>query len=741
MNTGQHSFNQPPDTETYSANPDNYYSGDTYQQDYVPYQQQDMYQQQDQYGQESYGQQGYDNYSYEPGYDQYGSSNYVDYSNNYDGGYADYSQTTPQQSFSQQTTPQQPYRAPHSTGTPRAGGYGDAGLVAPTVENRDSDSLTVHELADIIHRCSPGRDCFDAIVEVLNHSQQVETLSVREAAQAWNHHQPPQTTLMLRNVPTQYTQHEFLQEINNMGMAGFVDFLYMPPNHRQQAPEHRRTQGNAGLTFINFVSTDVAQRFKEIFGEGQGLVHFPAESPITVIPSTTQGWRANVLKVVRNCIMRRRRIHPDELPLLFCKQTGELIPFPVPNRAYSRGPSRNPSLAGSDHGDRRGKQFLPQGERSYSPPRSLRPVPVSLVNEFDDEDRGSNYSASGASSRGKKSGESDGNKSWQSQKSAVEQDPLEALAPNATGCDAVTPEIQAQRDEAERQVSYSAFSNYGGADSFPWAKHYSFGNRGGLRTNAGMVGRFSRATSAIDEHIYEPVLKESNVPTKACDFFQYHGLSHYGQDHLMHINSIKKMSNCSEKMKAKLNKNKLFVPMPAKTQSDPPSPPTGPKSPSSLAAAQALKNAILGKALPKIKELEKKQEQNAHAAAFCDINVDDMAEKRLSHRVKVRGSSSSCGSEGASPAASSDSFNTKIFQNEDTIPDKSCSKDSIQAMWSSASNSLSQMLERIKAGTPDEDETQQVARSRSRLFGRSMSKISVPTIHEESSIPVILEDK
>lgn len=748
-----------PEAENYSANQDgNYYSAqDTYQQDYLPYQQ-------DGYAQDSSNTYGQDMYGYESGnyssYDQnnYDYNSYGEYSTNYDNRSYDYNQG--QSSYTQA---QQSYRAPHSTGTPRVGGAMNGRVqqmnvmpqqLVPTEENRDSDSLTVHELADIIHRCPPGRDCFDAIVEVLNHSQQVETLSVREAAQAWNHHGPPQTTLMLRNVPTQYTQHEFLQELSNMGMEGWVDFLYMPPNHRQQAPDHRRTQGNAGLTFINFVSTDAAERFQQIFAEGQGLVRFPIEQPMTVVPSTTQGWRANVLKVVRNCIMRRRRIHPDELPLLFCKQTGELIPFPVPNRAYSRNGSRNNSVCGSDQAanDRRqrttpyGQSRTPTREQRYNSPQ--RPVPVSLVSEFDD-DRQSNHSAavSGASSGGKKSGESDAtHKSWESQKTAVENDPLEALAPNAAGHDAVTPEVQAQRDEQQRQMSYSAFNNQEevitSGFQMPWAKHYNFGNRvGGLRSNAGPSGRFSRAIES--EHFYEPVLKESNLPTKACDFFQYHGLKNYGQDHLLHINGLRRLNNCSDKSKPKLEKNSKLCPASASTtipytkqatgsSSYPPSPPTGPKSPSSMAAAQALKDAILGKALPKIKELEAKQnQQNQDAADFCDINVDSMAEQRLNHRVKIRGSSSSAGSNGASPA-SSDSFNTKIFHQSDTIPDKSCSKDSIEAMWSSASNSLHQMLERIRCGSPDEDETGQVARSRSRLFGRSASKISVPTIYEEN---------
>lgn len=64
----------------------------------------------------------------------------------------------------------------------------------------------------------------------------------------------PPTTMMLRNIPNRYSQHELIEELGVLGFAGSFDFLY--------APMDFGTMGNVGYAFINFTSSDWAARFQ-----------------------------------------------------------------------------------------------------------------------------------------------------------------------------------------------------------------------------------------------------------------------------------------------------------------------------------------------------------------------------------------------------------------------------------------------------------------------------------------------
>lgn len=68
------------------------------------------------------------------------------------------------------------------------------------------------------------------------------------------------TTLMLRNVPNRFTQQELLIELELLGFAGAIDFLYMPYD--------RSSKASVGYAFVNFASPAFAARFAE---EAQGI--------------------------------------------------------------------------------------------------------------------------------------------------------------------------------------------------------------------------------------------------------------------------------------------------------------------------------------------------------------------------------------------------------------------------------------------------------------------------------------
>lgn len=64
----------------------------------------------------------------------------------------------------------------------------------------------------------------------------------------------PPTTLMIRNIPNRYSQHELVQELEALGFAATFDFFYMPVDHgRHRHHGVRKSTSNVGYAFVNFV--------------------------------------------------------------------------------------------------------------------------------------------------------------------------------------------------------------------------------------------------------------------------------------------------------------------------------------------------------------------------------------------------------------------------------------------------------------------------------------------------------
>jgi len=58
------------------------------------------------------------------------------------------------------------------------------------------------------------------------------------------------TTLMIRNIPNQYTRKMLIKDFSQLGFADLYDFLYLPLD--------KDTRLNVGYAFVNFISPDVA---------------------------------------------------------------------------------------------------------------------------------------------------------------------------------------------------------------------------------------------------------------------------------------------------------------------------------------------------------------------------------------------------------------------------------------------------------------------------------------------------
>ena len=65
------------------------------------------------------------------------------------------------------------------------------------------------------------------------------------------------TTLMIRNVPTNVSQCQLIEEIDASGFCELYDFVYLPFDFDSKR--------NKGFAFVNMSSPDVAARFVKLW--------------------------------------------------------------------------------------------------------------------------------------------------------------------------------------------------------------------------------------------------------------------------------------------------------------------------------------------------------------------------------------------------------------------------------------------------------------------------------------------
>jgi len=108
-------------------------------------------------------------------------------------------------------------------------------------------------------------------------------------------------TVMVRYVPSKYTQGKLMNEFNNAGFEGAYDFFYLPLD--------TRNYGNRGFAFINFLSADLAEEFYSKY-HGQKLRHFEATAPIAVMPADVQGFEESAKRFF-DAGLRKKKNHGE----------------------------------------------------------------------------------------------------------------------------------------------------------------------------------------------------------------------------------------------------------------------------------------------------------------------------------------------------------------------------------------------------------------------------------------------
>lgn len=129
------------------------------------------------------------------------------------------------------------------------------------------------------------------------------------------------TTVMIRNMPNNYTREMLLELVDAMGFANTYDFAYLPIDFQSQA--------GLGYAFINFGSVAQAQLcFERLEGFSDWTV--PSEKVCTVTwSSPTQGFESHIERYRNSPVMHHSL--PDEWkPVLI--QHGVRVPFPPPTK-------------------------------------------------------------------------------------------------------------------------------------------------------------------------------------------------------------------------------------------------------------------------------------------------------------------------------------------------------------------------------------------------------------------------
>jgi len=154
------------------------------------------------------------------------------------------------------------------------------------------------------------------------HFQQQEHSQQHQQQQKEQIPEHERTTLMLRNIPNDYTFPMLKELLDSFGFCGHYDFLYLPMDFRKGA--------NIGYAFVNGVDPAAARRIREAF---DGFESWAIQSGKTceVSWSYPQQGLAEHVERYRNSPVMHESTPLDYKPRIY-QRNGYEVPFPSPTK-------------------------------------------------------------------------------------------------------------------------------------------------------------------------------------------------------------------------------------------------------------------------------------------------------------------------------------------------------------------------------------------------------------------------
>jgi len=140
------------------------------------------------------------------------------------------------------------------------------------------------------------------------------------------------TTVMMRNLPNNYTREMLLTMLDQEGFLGQYDFIYLPIDFK--------THASVGYAFVNLISAEAVSRFWNIF-DGYCKWLLPSRKVCFLSwCGPHQGFAAHVDRY-RNSPVMHPSVRDEYKPAIF--KDGVRVKFPAPAKK-----PRVPKVRGTD---------------------------------------------------------------------------------------------------------------------------------------------------------------------------------------------------------------------------------------------------------------------------------------------------------------------------------------------------------------------------------------------------------
>jgi RNA recognition motif-containing protein len=135
----------------------------------------------------------------------------------------------------------------------------------------------------------------------------------------------PKTTVMLRNLPNNYSRAMLLELLDAEGFVGTYDFVYLPIDFRMQA--------SLGYAFVNFVTADDAE-YSRTHLEGFSKWMVRSDKVMAVTWAEPHQGLIQHLERYRNSPVMHDSVPDEWKPVVFVGT--ERAPFPPPTQAIRK---------------------------------------------------------------------------------------------------------------------------------------------------------------------------------------------------------------------------------------------------------------------------------------------------------------------------------------------------------------------------------------------------------------------